>query len=123
MNPEWVRIAELAYLDRAHPVAARVAGIDVVVVRVGGAPRVLYGRCTHRNALLAEGQVTDGILVCARHGWDYDCATGRSRCDDNEALAVFACEVRDGGVWVDAAAMGRWRLATPMDFYEDELDP
>lgn len=120
---EWVRVADCAVLQDHQPLGVRVAEVDLVIVRSAGKVQVLSGRCTHRNALLAEGHVADGALVCAHHGWDYDCATGRSRCDGNEALHCFDTEVRDGGVWVKPRQVRQWRLATPMDFYDDELDP
>lgn len=123
LGPDWVNVAELAQLQRSQPLGARVAGVDLVVVRDGDGARVLFGRCTHRHALLAEGSVSDGVLVCHRHGWDYDCHSGRSRCDPSESLQVFDCAVQGGAVWVDAAAVRRWRLATPVDFLDGELDP
>lgn len=119
---EWVRVADCASLG-SGPLGVRVADVDLVLVRAGATPRALYGRCTHRNARLAEGTVEGDALVCAYHGWDYHCDSGRCRSDASEALQVFALEDRDGGLWVDAAEVRRWRLATPLDFYDDELDP
>ena len=104
-------------------VGCRVADVELVLVREGATQRALYGRCTHRNARLAEGTVEGDVLVCAYHGWDYHGDYGRCRSDESEALQVFALEERDAGLWVDAAEVQRWRLATPLDFYDDELDP
>jgi len=122
-SPRWAQVATVAELAAGRPVGARVADVDVVAVRHGGEVRVLYGRCTHRNARLADGHLADGALVCAHHGWDYDCLTGRGRSGDGEALALFESSERDGVVWVDAEAVRRWRLSTPLDFLDDELDP
>ena len=39
---------------------------------------MLYGRCLHRGALLADGRVEGGDLICGVHGWDYRHLTGVS---------------------------------------------
>ncbi len=62
-------------------------------------------------------------LVCAHHGWEYDCRSGHSKIDNEEALqdneeALQPFEAwRDGdAAWIDAAAVRSWRARTPMDF-------
>lgn len=122
MSRTPTRIADWAALRDRVPSHARVGEVDLVVLRLGEEVSVLYGRCTHRNALLADGRVEGETLVCALHGWDYHCRTGRSSVDDEEALAPFEAWVEDGAVWVDAEAIRQWRLRTPLDFLEDELE-
>ena len=52
-----VRVATFSELDPARPHAALVANVDLVVVRWPDEDEVsvLYGRCLHRGALLADG--------------------------------------------------------------------
>ena len=116
-------IASWNALREHQPAHARIDQIDLVVVRIEGAPHVLYGRCTHRNALLAQGRVEGDRLVCALHGWDYACADGRSNVGDDEGIPRFAAWVEGDDVLVDAEEIRRWRARTPVDFLEDELDP
>jgi nitrite reductase/ring-hydroxylating ferredoxin subunit len=110
-------------LSDRQPAHAAVDGVDLVVIRVGDGASVLYGRCTHRNALLSEGFVTEERLVCRYHGWDYHLHSGCGGVDDGEALKPFAAWVEDDQVWVDADEVRRWRARTPVDFLDDELDP
>jgi nitrite reductase/ring-hydroxylating ferredoxin subunit len=56
-------------------VAVAVDGVDFVVWRgasgaLGSAPR----RCPHLDWDLTEATVVDDELVCAGHGWSFDCA-------------------------------------------------
>ena len=37
---------------------------------------VLYGRCLHRGALLSDGHIDGGNLICGVHNWDYRYKTG-----------------------------------------------
>ncbi len=60
------KIAVWSELCEGAPRAARAAGIDLVVLRVGDEVRVLYGRCPHRGALMAEGSVAGEALICRR---------------------------------------------------------
>ncbi len=69
-------VAKWSELVDRQPAAARVAETDLVVVRKDAEVVVLFGRCTHRGGLMAEGRVEEDTLVCAFHGWDYTLSTG-----------------------------------------------
>ena len=122
MPGESVQIVLWEQLQDRVPLGVQVATVDLVVLRLDDDVHLLFGRCTHRNASLADARVEGNKLVCRRHGWDYNCRTGRSMIDDEEALQPFKVW-RDGdAVWADASAVKAWRAQTPMDFYDDELD-
>ena len=73
-------IATWDELPVREPHGALVSGVDLVVVRLGedvaDGVSVLYGRCLHRGALLADGRVQGDDLVCGLHGWDFRIETG-----------------------------------------------
>lgn len=117
-----VVVATMAALADRVPVHAQVDGIDLVIVCLDGEPRVLYGRCTHRNALLSEGRVEGAKLICALHGWDYDCHSGHSSIGDEESVPRFVAWVQGDQVYVDAEQIRLWRARTPVDFLDGELD-
>ena len=52
------RIAEWSELEDRKPAYALVANVDLVVIRWDDEVSVLYGRCLHRGALLADGTST-----------------------------------------------------------------
>jgi phenylpropionate dioxygenase-like ring-hydroxylating dioxygenase large terminal subunit len=61
------------------PVAVRLLGEDHVLWRdAAGVPRAAIDRCPHRGTRLSLGQVCDGQIECAYHGWRFD-ADGRCR--------------------------------------------
>lgn len=49
-----------------------------VVVLADGRGYVVPDRCPHDGGLLSDGFVDGDRLVCARHGWEFDAASGRS---------------------------------------------
>ena len=62
---------------------------------------MLYGRCLHRGALLADGFVRDDDLICGVHNWDYRFRTGVSAYANEERLHKFSSWVEDHAVFVD----------------------
>jgi nitrite reductase/ring-hydroxylating ferredoxin subunit len=109
-------VATLATLEDRTPAYALVAGVDLVVIRVGDGVRVFYGRCLHRGALMADGHVEGANLICGVHGWDYRLDTGVSEYNNDEVLHRFEAWVDDGEVYVDAAEIGAWAEAHPQPY-------
>ena len=44
--------------------------MDLVVIRFDDRVSVLYGRCLHRGALMADGEVSGPNLICGLAGSD-----------------------------------------------------
>ncbi|NND83591.1 MAG: Rieske 2Fe-2S domain-containing protein [Acidimicrobiia bacterium] len=107
------RIATFADLSDRTPEGALVEGVDLVIVRDGESVSVLYGRCLHRGALLADGSIRGDDLICGVHGWDYRFDTGISAYNNAERLEKFTAWVEDGGVWVDAEEIRAWAIDNP----------
>src|SRR5262249_39769819 len=68
------RIASTSELLGVGPFALATSKHDVVVVRTQDGLRAYQGRCPHQGALLGEGDVERGALVCRNHGWRFDLA-------------------------------------------------
>ena len=66
-----VPVANWNQLKDRTPVYALVANVDLVIVRFDDRVSVLYGRCPHRGALLADGSVQGDNIICGVHGWDF----------------------------------------------------
>lgn len=113
--------AELA--DRI-PHYALVAGVDLVIVRYqrDGEDHVsvLYGRCHHRGALLADGYIDGDNLICGVHQWDWRYDTGVSEYNNDEKLTKFQAWVEDGQLYVDEAEIAAFAEANPQPFQRDE---
>jgi methylamine---glutamate N-methyltransferase subunit C len=115
-----VRVATFDELPDRTPLGAMVEGIDLVVIRLGSEHSVLYGRCMHRGALLADGRVDGDNLLCGLHGWDYRIDTGVSAYNNAEVLEKFTSWVDDaGGLCVDADEIVAYRERHPQPFDPD----
>ncbi len=114
-----VSIAEWKHLKDREPAYALVANVDLVIVRYDEQVSVLYGRCLHRGALLADGQVEGNDLICGLHGWDFQYETGISAYNNAERLHKFTAWVEDGQVWVDEEEVAAWERENPQPFQRD----
>ncbi|EYF06216.1 aromatic ring-hydroxylating dioxygenase subunit alpha [Chondromyces apiculatus] len=105
---QWFIVAMASELQR-KPIARMLLGMPLVLFRDGeGHPGVLLDRCPHRNVPLSIGEVVDGQLQCAYHGWRFD---GRGACRFVPSLLgepgakarnamSFAALEQDGFLWV-----------------------
>jgi glutamate synthase domain-containing protein 2 len=104
--------------DRA-PAYALVANVDLVVIRYGEQASVLYGRCHHRGALLADGFVDGDNLICGVHNWDYRIDTGISEYNNTEMLQKFGSWIENEKVLVDQDEIAAWEKAHPQPYQRD----
>jgi len=101
------------------PEHALVANVDLVVIRYDDKVSVLYGRCAHRGALMADGHVDGDNLICGVHNWDFRLDTGVSEYNNEEALPKFKAWVEDGQVLVDENEIADWAREHPQPFDRD----
>ncbi len=114
-----ISIANLDELEDREPAHALVAGVDLVIVRFDENVSVMYGRCAHRGALMADGFVDGDNLICGVHYWDYRLDTGISEYNNAEALPKFRSWVEDGQVFVDADEIEAWAQEHPQPYERD----
>jgi methylamine---glutamate N-methyltransferase subunit C len=116
------RVATWSALKDRVPEYALVGGVDLVVIRFDDSVSVLFGRCHHRGALLADGHIDGPNLICGVHGWDYRYDTGVSEYNNNEALHRFAAvvDIEADAVWVDEGQVADFAEANPQPFRRDE---
>lgn len=93
-----------------------VNDVDLVIVRFGENHSVLYGRCLHRGALMADGHVSGDNLICGLHGWDYVFHTGVSSYDNKERLSKFSSWIENGELFVDVEEIAAWVKEHPQPF-------
>lgn len=114
-----LKIADWNDLPDREPVGALVSNVDLVTVRYDDEVSVLYGRCLHRGAMLADGSIQGDDLICGVHGWDFQFRTGISAYNNAERLEKFTAWVEDGGVFVDLEEVLGWERDNPQAYDRD----
>ncbi len=114
-------IADWNTLEPLTPGYILVADVDLVIIRWPDDDKVslLYGRCKHRGALMADGHIRGENLVCGLHGMDYRYKTGVSAFDNDKTLHRFNAWVEKGKVWVDDDEISLWEKAHPQPYNRD----
>ena len=98
------------------PTHHQVNGLDLVIIRYDDQVSVLYGRCLHRGALMADGHIDGHNLICGVHGWDYRYDTGVSEYNNEEVLHKFYAEISEGTLWVDEDEINDFLIEHPQPF-------
>jgi glutamate synthase domain-containing protein 2 len=112
-------IYSLEALDDRVPAHALVADVDLVVIRYDDEVSVLYGRCAHRGALMADGHIDGDNIICGVHGWDYRLDTGISEYKNSETLPKFTAWIDGGQVVVDEDEISSWARKHPQPYKRD----
>jgi len=111
-----VAIATRSEVADRSPVGAQVSNVDLVIVRFDDNHSVLYGRCLHRGALMADGSVSGDNLICGLHGWDYLFQTGVSSYNNAEQLAKFSSWLEGDDLCVDQDEIEIWEQSHPQPY-------
>ncbi len=97
-------VPQATELTSPGPHAIAVRGRDLVLLRTGAGPRVYEGRCPHQGALLGEGELDGGDLVCRNHRWRFDVETGKRK-GGSECLRACPSRETGGVLEIDVSAL------------------
>jgi methylamine---glutamate N-methyltransferase subunit C len=111
-----IKIAVWNEIPDRQPVGAIAEGVDLVIVRWDDQVSVLYGRCQHRSALMADGYIEGNNIICGVHQWDYSFDSGVSAYNNNEALDKFQAWVENGDVYIDTDEIIAWKQKHPQPY-------
>jgi cytochrome P450/nitrite reductase/ring-hydroxylating ferredoxin subunit len=95
-------LGAVADFDGPGPFTASAGTVDLVLLRAGDGWRAYQGLCPHRGALLGEGELEGGVLICRNHRWKFRTDTGE-RIGGRQCLASYPVREDSGSLWVDLA--------------------
>ena len=89
-----------ALKDR-KPVKVSINGEDLCLTRIGNEVFAISDMCTHSEASLSEGDVTDFKIECWLHGAEFDLRTGQAlTLPANIAVKTYPVSIVDDVVQV-----------------------
>jgi len=105
-DARWVEALPLDRLADRTILCVRVDTSDLLLVRDGERVIACERACPHEQADLRGGHIVDGRLFCPRHLASFDLCDGRMSAGwPSRPLQLYPVEVRDGWIWIDAAAI------------------
>ncbi|WP_422105949.1 glutamate synthase-related protein [Winogradskyella sp.] len=115
-----IEIAKISNLQEKQPTYALVKNTDLVIIKHEKGISVLYGRCHHRGALLADGYIDGHNLICGVHGWDYRYDTGVSEYNNEEYLHKFQHVIEGDSLFINEEEIIAFETEHPQPFNRDE---
>lgn len=99
---EYRAVCRVDDVPDGRAVGVDVDGLGIAVFNDGGSFVALLNRCPHANGSMSQGWIEDGEAVCPLHMWRFKLKSGRCSTIQGQSLHKFACEIRDGMIWVEA---------------------
>jgi toluene monooxygenase system ferredoxin subunit len=95
------RVAKIQDLWSGEMVGLEVNGERVLLVNVDNGIYAYADICPHQKSRLSEGTLTDRILRCARHHWEFDVCSGFGVNPRNSCLKLFPIRIEGEDILVD----------------------
>jgi toluene monooxygenase system ferredoxin subunit len=99
------KVAELADLWSGEMLGLEVNGERILLVNVDNHVYAYADSCPHQKSRLSEGTLTNNILRCARHHWEFDVCSGSGVNPQNSCLTVFPIRISGQEILVDIDAV------------------
>ena len=95
---------DLATLKEGRPQKIEVDGKSVCVAKVGDEVFAVADTCSHSDASLSEGDITDFKIECWLHGAEFDLRTGAAvSLPATTPIEVFAVKLDGDTVTISSA--------------------
>lgn len=97
----WTDVIGCDEVDEDFPEEVTVNDVYLAIYNCGGTYYATAGFCSHEDAKLCDGYLSDGIIECPLHHAKFEVATGKFLTDPaTVGLKTYPVEIRDERVWV-----------------------
>jgi toluene monooxygenase system ferredoxin subunit len=95
------KVAKMEDLWSGEMMGLEVNGQHILLVNIDNRVYAYADLCPHQQSRLSEGTLTDKILRCGRHHWEFDACTGSGVNPQNARLKLFPIRVDGNDILVD----------------------
>ncbi len=99
--PRWIEIAKSADCPPGSSKELVAEDTMIALFNVDGQFYALDGVCPHQGGPLGQGCVTNDIVTCPWHGWQFDVRSGEHQLNRNLRQPTFEVRVDDGAIFVN----------------------
>jgi toluene monooxygenase system ferredoxin subunit len=97
---EWQFAGTLDDIWAGEMRAVNLGATDILLCNLDGMLVAYEDRCPHLASPLSEGVLSDGVLTCAAHEWEFDVRTGRGVNPASACLHRYPVRVDDEQIFV-----------------------
>ena len=94
------KIAELNEIPKGGSKLVMVDDVPVALFNLKGKIHAWDNRCPHRGASLADGNISESIIQCKFHLWEFDVETGCAVANSDLRVKTFPIKVKNDEVFV-----------------------
>jgi nitrite reductase/ring-hydroxylating ferredoxin subunit len=99
MDDGYTKICKVSELKEGQGKRFLVKDIDVALFKVDGEVYALNNICPHQHtALIYDGYIEEGCVVCPAHGWMFNLKTGKQP-TGAKGLDSYPVKIIDGEVF------------------------
>ncbi len=95
------KIAELKDIPDGGSKLVMVEDTPVALFNIKGEVHAWDNRCPHRGASLADGNISDSIIQCKFHLWEFDVETACAVANPELKVKTFSVTVEEGEIFID----------------------
>ena len=95
------KVAKIEDLWSGEMLGLEVNGEPILLVNVDNRIYAYADSCPHQKSRLSEGTLTDKILRCGTHHWEFDVCSGSGVNPRNACLKLFPIRVDGDDILVD----------------------
>jgi len=100
IEDEYTKLCKVTELQEREGRRFSTNDIEVALFKVDNEIFALSNICPHQHsALIYDGYIEDGCVVCPAHGWMFDLRTGKLKTGKTR-LTIFPVQVRDDYIFV-----------------------
>ena len=98
----WTKVASAAELASQGVFGVTVAGEEIALYWIEGAPYATCNVCTHAFARLSDGFLDGECIECPIHQAQFNVKTGEAVAGPaDEPVKTYPCRTESGDIWVD----------------------
>lgn len=92
---EWVKVAKKSEIPEDTGKKVEPKGQEIALFKMNGKVCAIHAVCPHQGGPLDEGGLTESVVTCPWHGWEFNVTTGA--CSFNDAIHVPTFNVKEDG--------------------------
>ena len=97
---DWHKLVSVADVQPGSSKELVVTGRIIALFNDDGQFHAIDGICAHQGGPLAKGTLTDGVVTCPWHGWQFQVANGQHCLNPRICQTSFEVKVEAGEVFV-----------------------
>lgn len=98
---QWQTVAQTSEIPEGEGRAVMAGGRRIAIFNDRGAYRAIDDTCPHAGASLAQGNLVEGTVVCAWHGWRFHLCDGSWADYRKLKIAVYPVRVIDDTIQIE----------------------